>query len=259
MKKYVQIGRIALFTLLVSAMPRASASWQIANSEQLGSLGRGAEVREATLSEGSQTAQLTAIVFPEKFYTLRVIDSPSPGQIKLSQVLRKSGCIAGVNGGYFHHDFRPLGLRVIRGKKTHPFETSRLLSGILIVRPDHLNIVRSKNFVAGHNLREALQCGPMLLENGLPVPGLNKERIARRTIVATDGRGHWGLCYLTSVSLADAARILMAKNLFGNWTARTALNLDGGSSSGLWAASTPAPVSRPEFGSVRDYVGLMAR
>jgi hypothetical protein len=99
----------------------------------------------------------------------------------------------------------------------------------------------------------------MLVEGEHPTAGLNQERSARRTIVATDGRGRWALIYLTSVTLADAARILTTPSALGDWVPTSALNLDGGSSSGLWAATSPAQVSLSEFGHVRNYIGIVPR
>ena len=237
----------------------ASASWQITESRTPGSLGSGAGVREVRLSGDGQSARLTAVVFSEKAFTLRVVDSPSPGGTKLARVLPDASCIAGVNGGFFQADFRPVGLMVADGKEVHPFEKAKLLSGVLTVRGNRIEIVRSGAFKRGNDLRQAIQCGPMLIENGLPVAGLNGERIARRTVVATDGRGHWAMIYLTSVNLADAALILSTPGVTGDWTVRTALNLDGGPSSGLWAASTPEQISLPEFGSVRNFIGIQRR
>ena len=62
-----------------------------------------------------------------------------------------------------------------------------------------------------------------------------------------------------TVTLADTARILTLPGILGDWRPATALNLDGGSSSGLWAATSPAPVSLPEFGHVRNYIGIAPR
>lgn len=253
--------KAALYTLLIwlSTLSIASASWEITESKELVALGRGAGVREVTLSSAGQTALLTSIVFNEKSHTLRVVDSPIPGQTTIARVLPEAGCIAGVNGGYFHADFRPVGLVVANGKRLHDFEKAKLLSGVLTVRTGGMSIVRSENFKFGRNLREAIQCGPMLVENGAVVAGLNKERVARRTVVATDSRGNWALIYLTSVSLADAAKILTVPGVLDHWIPRTALNLDGGSSSGLWAANSSATISLPEFKHVRNYIGLIGR
>ena len=237
----------------------ASASWQITGNQTLGSIRGGAEVREVQLSNDGVNGRLTAVVFPEKSFTLRVVDSPSPGSTKLAQVAPAAGCVAGVNGGYFHEDYLPVGLVVSDGTVLHPFEKAKLLSGVLAVRNSHIELVRSGAFKQGRDLRQALQCGPMLVEDGAPVAGLNAARSARRTVVATDGHGRWALIYLTYVTLADSARILTLPGLFGDWTPRTALNLDGGSSSGLWVASTPTPVSLVEFGTVRNYLGLDRR
>ena len=251
--------RTRLFLAWIFSASLASASWQIGEIRTLGSLGSGAEVREARLSDDGQTARLTAVFFQEKSFALRVVDSPAPGGTKLARVLADAGCVAGVNGGYFQEDFRPVGLMVADGAIIHPFEKAKLLSGLLVVRDGRIAIVRSDAFKPGRDLRQAIQCGPLLVEEGTPVAGLNAERSARRTSVATAGRGRWALIHLTSVTLADSARIVAMPGLFGDWTTRTALNLDGGSSSGLWAAATPLPVSLAEFGTVRNYLGIEPR
>jgi hypothetical protein len=68
----------------------------------------------------------------------------------------------------------------------------------------NLSIFRSARFDPNPGAyREAIQCGPMLIENSLPVPGLNAEKIARRTAVATGPANQAALLYLTSVTLAD--------------------------------------------------------
>jgi len=244
---------------LLAFLEAAPAAWQNSPAEILATPGPALAVRESRLVDGQMSATATAIVFNEKSHTLRVVDSPDPGHTKLAQILAAAGCIAGVNGGYFHGDYRPLGLVVADGHQLHAFEKAKLLSGILAIRTKRIEIVRSGNFVPGHDLRGAIQCGPMLVEDGAPVAGLNATRVARRTAVATDGRGRWALVYLTSVTLADTAKILLRPGLFGDWTPRTALNLDGGSSSGLWARASPVPVSRQEPGTVRNYLGVVAK
>ena len=188
-----------------------------------------------------------------------MLDSNSPGQTKLESTLAEAGCVAGVNGSYFQEDFRPVGLMIADGREIQPFAKAKLLAGVLAVRGTRLEIVRSSAFTASPDVRQAVQCGPMLVEGGHPTAGLNTERSARRTIVATDGQGRWALIYLTSVPLAEAAQILTVPGVLGVWKPVTALNLDGGSSSGLWAATSPEPVSLPEFGHVRNYIGIAPR
>jgi uncharacterized protein YigE (DUF2233 family) len=249
-----------LLPLVLTALLSTSlGAWEVTATADLGKLPGGGFVRQAELTDNGVSARLTAIVFSSKSYSLRVVDSKSPGSTKAASALPESGCVAGVNGSYFQADYRPVGLMVAGGQEIHPFEKAKLLAGILTAHGAKLEIVRSSKFGKSPDIREAVQCGPMLVEGEHPTTGLNSERSARRTIVATDGHGRWALIYLTSVTLADAARILMAPDALGDWKPATALNLDGGSSSGLWAATSPAPVSLTEFGHVRNYIGIVPR
>jgi len=244
---------------LLASVVSSSADWKITGAVELGKLPGGSAVRRVELGDNGVTAQLTAIVFSSKSYSVRVLDSRSPGRTKLDPSLAEAGCVAGVNGSYFQADFRPVGLMVADGREIGPFEKAKLLAGVLAVRGTRPEIVRSSKFAKSSDLRQAVQCGPMLVEGEQPVAGLNGERSARRTVVATDGHGRWALIYLTAVTLADAARILTVPGILGDWRPSTALNLDGGSSSGLWAATSPEPVSLPEFGHVRNYIGIAPR
>ncbi len=251
--------KIFLFAVSFFASLLVSNAWEVMGATELGSLPKGGEVVQTQLSNGRLTACLTAIIFRSKSYSLRVVESPNPGSTKLADVLAAAGCVAGVNGGYFHSDFRPVGLVIADGREVHPFERAKLLSGVLSVRGEGIEISRPARFKSSSDIRQAIQCGPMLVENGKPTVGLNSERAARRTVVATDGHGQWALIYLTSVTLADTGSILTTPGVLRGCTAFLALNLDGGSSSGLWAASTPASVSLPEFGHVRNYIGIVPR
>ncbi|MCK9589771.1 MAG: phosphodiester glycosidase family protein, partial [Terrimicrobiaceae bacterium] len=211
---------------LVALHSASSPAWEVSGTGELGNLPGGGFVRRTELSDNGVSAQLTAIVFPSKSYSLRVVDSNSPGHTKLASALSETGCVAGVNGSYFKADFRPVGLMVSDGRKIHPFEQAKLLAGVLAVRGTRLEIVRSSKFAKSSDLRQAIQCGPLLVEGGHAATGLNADRSARRTIVATDGHGRWALVYLTSVTLADAARILTTPGALGDWVPATALNLD---------------------------------
>ncbi len=253
------MNRLLIPALLMASLLTCSADWQVTGREEMGALPRGATVRQFELDHSGVTARLTAILFSSKSYALRIVDSTSPGRTKLASSLAESGCVAGVNGGYFQEDFRPVGLVIVDGKEIHPMENAKLLAGVVSWNGSRVEIVRSSKFTRSADIRQAIQCGPMLVEGGHPTAGLNSERTARRTIVATDGHSQWALIYLTSVTLADAARILTTPGALGDWTPSTALNLDGGSSSGLWAATSPEPVSLAEFGHVRNYIGIVPR
>ncbi len=249
---------LAAVMVCLAAAPAAMAQWAVASTKSLGFPRPGLEIIESECRNGEATARLTAIVFKEKAFTLRVVDSPSPGNAILENTLRHAGIPAGVNGGYFHPDFTPIGLVVSEGKTLHSYENAKLLSGILGADAQgRITILRSPDYRRKPPaFRDAIQCGPMLVEHGKPVQGLNASRIARRTAAATGPNGSTALVYITSVSLEDAANILALPNIFGSWAPRSALNLDGGTSSGLWA---DAVVSLPEIKRVRNFLGVMPR
>jgi uncharacterized protein YigE (DUF2233 family) len=239
----------------ISLAAHARADWAIHEKKLVGTPAPGVSVHEMLCRNGSLIARVTCATFHESEYTLRVIDSPNPGSTTLASILSKSSVIAGVNGAYFHSDFKPVGLVVVDGKTQHPFEKAKLLSGILTVRSNGtISIIRSGQFSAKASQPvQALQCGPMLVEKGSPVTGLNATRSARRTAVATDPKGKIALVYITSVTLADAAQILSLPDVFGTWKPTTALNLDGGSSSGFWAGTT---LHLPEIKRVRNFLAI---
>ena len=248
---------LGTLALLLAACP-LHADWKINSTKPLGSPAPGVEVIETECSSGNKTARLTAILFSEKTHTLRAIDSPAPGNATLENTLRRENAIAGVNGGYFQPDFRPVGLAMIDGKTLTPFKQAKLLSGIIGVTPKGaISIIRSSAYAAQKPaFTQALQCGPMLVQNGEPVPGLESTRIARRTAVATSPNHRCALIRLTSTTLADTAKILVLPGILGDWTPQTALNLDGGFSTGLWAAET---ISLPEIKRVRNFLALFPR
>ncbi len=253
-------GRAAFFAALLALLGNLEAGWEILSIQNLGHPAGGIQIVETRLErkEPAATARLVGIVFENRSHTLRVVDSPKPGEASLSSVLENKQAIGGVNGGYFEPDFTPVGLLVSQGKTRQKFKKAKLLSGILAVSPKgSISILRSHRFDPKPGAyREAIQCGPMLLEDAIPVPGLNSEKIARRTVAATGPGQRCGLIYITSVTLADAAEILTIPKVLGGWSPTAALNMDGGSSSALWARDT---ISLPEIKRVRNFLEVVPR
>jgi uncharacterized protein YigE (DUF2233 family) len=215
---------------------------------------------EGEASSDGRTVRLNGISFQSRDCVFRVVDNPPEERQSLQSALANVGAFAGSNGGYFHKDFAPLGLAVTGGKTVHPFERAKLLSGVLTVRKGRIELVRSGRFKPGADVQEALQAGPWLVENGAPLDGLNDERLARRTIVANDGKGSWALVAISPVTLADAARTLCLKGITGSWTIVNALNFDGGSSTALRAAvEDNVLIDIASFGPVRNYLAIARR
>ncbi len=236
-----------------------AADWSLAFRKQQAELDGGAMLVEREAERRKESVRIQGVFFDAKSYAFRVIDNPSKNQGSLGVAMTAGNFVAGVNGGYFHSDWDPVGLEIANGKTINGFERAKILSGVFVVTGGQPRIVRSAAYKASKKDTEALQCGPTLVENGSSTVGLNDARRARRTVIATDGDGRWAVLIFSPVTLADTARLLASEAIFPDLKIASALNLDGGSSTALWAATSPKPLYLREIGSVRNYLGIEPR
>lgn len=254
------LRRLALaslaFAFLLSPLAAARADWAVKSLERQPGAGGTIEYRRYSLgADSDREVELQLALFSSKSASLRVIDQPASGR-RLAEVMSGDNFLAGVNGGYFDPQGEPVGLLISGGKTIAPFRKARLLSGVLAARPGSVEIFRASEFPRQRSWREAVQCGPFLVDQGKAVPGLDGERSARRTFVLTTTDGRAALGYCEPVSLARLAKILTA---LGPLKVARALNLDGGSSSAFWCATKEKKVSISEFKKVRDFVAIVPR
>lgn len=204
--------------------------------------------------------------FQSKDYGLVVRDEgniSSPKYGSLDAAMRKSPCVAGVNGGFFAggEGGRPLGLVVQDGKRINSLETGAFtVAGVVVDTGRDLLLLRSRAFRTMNtkpSIMAGIQGGPFLVEKGKMIPGLNAEKSSYRTLIATDGKGLWCLAVTSPMSLAKLAQWLASPGAFGKFKVSSALNLDGGSSSAFWCheSGTYFPSMKP----VRNYVGVAPR
>lgn len=217
----------------------------------------GLDFTQREVTNGSDRATLWVITFNPKTHTFAVLDNPD-GAYDLGSASQKRGVLAAVNGGYFHPDRTPLGLVIRKGEQIHELERAKLLSGVVSATPGGVSIQRSGAFKLTPAVRDALQAGPFLVENGKAIAGLNTTRGAARTVVFQDAKGRAGLLIAKSPSLAEMGAILAAPGVFPEGKITRALNLDGGSSTALWVRGNPPFYSR-EWKGVRNYLGVLPR
>lgn len=258
MKKFV-LPLLACW--LLAALPRTQAEpWKLTGSETLPAA-EGVSHHVQTVGRGGDTVTLHFVSFDTARHTFVVYDQGETGRATLGEFMAANGCVAGTNGGYFQPDFEPVGLLVAEGKLVRGPSRARLLSGALVVTDHHIALRRSTEPLPGKHARQAVQSGPFLVEGGRLVPGLNNARSARRTAVFTDGARHWGLVSTTALTLDELGQVLADPALLpGGLKIARALNLDGGSSTSLWAEQPgQSPLYLREFGIVRDFVGIVPR
>lgn len=246
---------LVFFFCLLSA---ALADWAVTSLERQRGPAGAVEYFHYSLGEAASGSEVEVqlALFSSKSATLRVIDQPHLDR-HLAEAMSHENCLAGVNGGYFDPQGVPVGLLRSGGMTIAPFRRARLLSGVLAVRPTGVEIFRASEFPAKKSTwREAVQCGPFLIERGKPVAGLDDTRPARRTFVLTTTDRRAAIGYCEPVTLARLAKVLAA---LSQLKVARALNLDGGSSSAFWCRTAGKTVSVSEGKTVRDFIAVVPR
>ncbi len=207
--------------------------------------------------------RIDAWFFSAATHGLLVLDEGDKGNRygSLEKAMRAEGCVAGTNGGYFAADAActPLGLLRHGGREFYPMASgSFTVAGVLYDTGRELRLERSRRLsFSPSRMREAIQGGPFLVERGGKIAGLNADKRARRSFVATDGRGNWCLAMTSPMTLDELAGWLVSGRALGSFRVQTALNMDGGTSSAFWVASPH--VSKPGVKAVRNYIGIKLR
>jgi uncharacterized protein YigE (DUF2233 family) len=246
--------------LLLVAFSTAKAQWTQISSQSEPSPARGLEHRYLVVEDSStgDRASLELAIFSTKSCRLRMVDQPSEPRSDLEDVMARGNFLAAVNGGYFDPDYRPIGLLIVDGKMVAPLQKARLLSGVLSSTGKKVQISRVSEFSPNQKSDAAVECGPMIVDLGKAVRGLESTKSARRTFAAVGGdKAALGFC--SDVTLADLSNIL-AIVAIPDFKIQRALNLDGGSSSAFWFKRTNGgPFSIAELKPVRDFVAVVPR
>jgi len=254
-------GPSAVFIALFVLATGARGEWQIVAGNTEASVTAGVEHQQVVIQdfENSGQATIDVALIAAKSGKLRVIDNPA-GAETLADAIQRRNCVAGVNGGYFDPNFRPIGLLVSEGVVISPLTRARLLTGVLCSSDRGIEIVRLGEFSRKQKLNAAVECGPLLIDLGNRIRGLDVTRSARRTFAAVARGGKAALGVSSDLSLAQLSEALSTISLRDDFKIRRALNLDGGSSSAFWFARKEGDAfSIPEEKAVRDFVAIVPK
>lgn len=226
------------------------------------SLGRGAQqVKKVLAGPGQMEADLNLIVFESARYDVRVVRQTSrENAVSLTSVMSELGAVAGCNGGYFTPEFLPLGLEVSDGVRTGDVLRSGLLGGMVGVRGGKPVLLWRDEYRPQGGYTQLIQAGPRLVDKRMPIAGLEATRRRARTFVISDLAGRWALGTCRSVTLRELSELLITPGVVTELKVERALNLDGGSSSGLWwrEEGGQAHVER-EFARVRNFLAVVPK
>jgi uncharacterized protein YigE (DUF2233 family) len=212
--------------------------------------------------------EFEGVSFDSRTVRLKVVDqSRGPGSIYADAraAAEAHGGIAAVNAGFFTPEGSPLGLLVTNGEPRGSWNRSSSLgSGVWYETAAGRSAIARREALgsASAGMRELLQAGPMLVDQGRPVNGLENVKTSARVAVLWDGGTRWWIGRSSPCTLAEFAGAIAAGNPAG-WSATRALNLDGGRSADLWISGSVAggPITRrPAWNRpVRNFFVLVPR
>jgi uncharacterized protein YigE (DUF2233 family) len=254
------VRKLSAEILFLFVLSTARAQWTQISSEAEPSPMRGLEHRYLVMedSNSGDRASLELAIFSTKACRLKIVDRAADPRRDLDDVMAEGNFLAAVNGGYFDPDYRPIGLLIVDGKMIAPLQKARLLSGVLSSTGKKVQILRISEFSSAQKPDTAVECGPMIVDLGKSVHGLESMKTARRTFAAVAGdKAALGFC--SDVTLADLSNILAVVSI-PEFKIQRVLNLDGGSSSAFWfKRANGKPFSISELKPVRDFVAIVPR
>ncbi len=257
----------AILLLFPSALP-ALADWRVEDEAPAQDPASPLRVERKRVSQagGGAPKRIDLVWFDGDRHTLRVIDNGAgdrPRYSGLAEAMRQNACLAGCNGGFFHENREPSGLMIAAGAPTGRFGEGALLSGVLLTsgRGNPYLLRRAEFDPAKYRPTDLIQSGPFLVDRGATVRGLSPERPRPRTFVLQDGNRWFALGLSEALTLADLGEILAQPDFSPGRTIQRALNLDGGTSSGIYLAGSGAGARlRVEpLKTVRNFVGIVPK
>jgi uncharacterized protein YigE (DUF2233 family) len=146
-----------------------------------------------------------------------------------------------VNAGFFTEDYNATGLIISDGTRSGQSYTG--FGGMFAVRPDRVRVrwLVNEPYSANEPLRQAVQAFPMLVHSG-GKPGIAEDdgKLARRTVVGQDRQGR--IVFVISPEMFFTLKTLSTFLAASDLELDTALNLDGGPSSGMLIAGRQGPI-----------------
>lgn len=167
---------------------------------------------------------------------------------------RHTNSLITINGGFFDQNFQSLGLRINKKQQQSPFKRISWW-GVFYIKGNKAYISSVRQFNRDNQIDFAIQSGPRLLING-QIPIMNAKR-AERTALGITKEGNIIIIVTENapMSTTELAQLMKAPPL----NCLNALNLDGGSSSQLYAKINSFRLSVHGFSNVSDAVIVKAK
>lgn len=190
---------------------------------------------------GQRRESLTILRLDPTFFQFNLAYHPGEPQ-DLTAWQAETGALLVVNGGYFTPEYLATGLIIVDGQASGVSYEG--FGGMVVIQNGGLTVrsLADQPYDAMEPIAAALQSFPLLVIPG-GLPGFPEEdnRLSRRTVIAQDRQGRvlFLVAPLGSFTLYQLSQWLVASDL----ELDIALNLDGGTSTGLLLADPPLHVA----------------
>lgn len=184
-------------------------------------------------------------------YHARIYQQPQTNQLfakYIAQLGEQENFMIAINGGYYTPEFQPAGLLILQGKHLNPWAKNALISACIKINKNGKMSI-GKNKLDCVNSWSALQAGPLLINNTTVHSRFTVNPSTRladflnendRTVVAVSTQDDFLMMVTSDAKLAEIATILKNyPDAFNVRQIQTAINLDGGSSTGMFIRFSP--------------------
>lgn len=182
------------------------------------------------------TGKIHAFKVNPKQFRMGIVTADKLGQKSSSvkEMAKKAGAIVAINGGFFSPEYQNLGLLIDEGKIVSPLKNTSWWS-VFYVKNGRPYITHTNSFNASSSVSMAVQSGPRLVVDGA-IPKL-KPSVAERSAICVTSKKEVVLIatenvFIQPTDLAEYLRKPLSSDGLG---CQSALNLDGGSSTQIYA------------------------
>lgn len=203
-------------------------AWQVNES--------GFETMEMTDDDSTNTVGVMYAFDPAKFrFSFEVATS---GKSVAEWLATSSSLVAVMNGAYFHEDFSPAGMLIHQGKEQNKRRFDADKSAVIRLAPNPAIIDTNEAYDTSNTL-EAAQSYPVLVHGGQFVITEDSGKKARRSFVGIrdDGFVVFGAIAKSEPTLYELSQLLSRDE----YRLVSALNMDGGPSTGLFTRDENTP------------------
>ena len=233
------------FAILIACQitPTFAKTWQ--------TLAPGIEYRDLGATPLTPWAHIHAFRVDLKKHQLDLVTAQSISQknASIEALAHSDQALIAINGGFFDTKFRPLGLRI---NQHHEYNPIKRISwwGVFLIKKQQPYIISAHEYQHDNDIEFAIQSGPRLIIDGT-IPHLRPGVAERSALGITH---HNKLIILVTenaiITTTELAQLMKAPPL----NCYNALNLDGGSSSQLFARIHSFHLNVHGFSNISDAI-----